>query len=732
MRLPRVRFTSRWVMVAVAVVAWTIAGVGLVVLLTLTGTELSQTDEFPLLAVARTDTSQTDERSLLIEKQTQPLSVDEHRTLCGKTLDEWISDLRTKPASERSEAAWALTYFGPAAKAAVPDLLEIMRIHKDDELQLNSVEALGRIGPDAAPAVPLLIKRLINQHCLLGEGGVIIERVEGNPKYALARIGGPAVLALIAVLNGPDAETRPCAVEILAMIGRPSKVAVPALTRLLREGSVTQRYAARALGRIGPDATQAVPDLYSLLCLKREDSLFKNLPRYESWEIVNAMARIGVLPIPKLVDVFLNEGSSAAAYDLSMLGPMASSAVPPLQRALNDPRPDVRIQAAIALAFIDPSIPEALTVLIDAFERHPSDALEVPLALARLGPHAKSALPRLFRLVEKGETPRGLVQALFRIDPEGQQCVPALIAALKHRDSYVVEASAECLGLLGPRAAASVPALTELATGGFHEPFANSNPRRSAAKALRRIGSAARPSIPALVAALKAQPGQLDDETTRAIVETLGSFGAESKSAVGILIDILKNRERYGEQYYIGVKEWSVRTAAALALGQIGPDAEVAVPILREAMNEFPARLRVPMIQVSDAAVIALLSLAPDGKEVAEKWVQSSRSPERRACVVAALGRTSLEGDAVTRMWLESVDDLVDGLDDRSEFHIRSMELYFERLGLLGVGGRVAAPRLNGLKRHANPWVRQWAGEALARIMRSDSNSSMRPGTTGL
>ena len=627
MRLPRVRFTARWMLVVAAVVAFTVTGMSIVVLLAVTRVELALTDGFPLLAVKQTESFRPDEVPVLTDNRTESSGRDELRSICSKTLDEWISDLRNKSRSERSEAAWALTYFGPAAKAAVPDLIEIIRIHKDDQLQLNCVEALGRIGPDAAPAVPLLINRFLKQRCNLGHGGVIIERVEGNPKYALARIRAPAVPALIDVLNGPDEGMRPCAAEVLAMIGRPAKAAVPSLSRSLRHGIVLRRHAAAALGRIGPDAAQAVPALYSLLSVKGENSLFGEMSRYESWNVVDAMARIGVLPIPKLVDVFLSEGSSAAAYDLSMLGPMATSAVPSLQRALNDPRLEVRIEAAIALAFIDPSVSDALTVLIDALEHHPTDAFEVPVALARSGPHAKSALPMLLRLVEKGETPRGLVQALVRIDPEGQQCVSALIAALKHRDSYVVEAAAECLGLLGPRAAASVPALTELVTRGFKEPSANSNPRASAAKALRRIGPAARPSIPALVAALKDQPGQVDDETVRAVVETLSSFGAEAKSAVGVLIDILKSHGRYQEHFYVGVREWSVRTATALALGQIGPDAEAAIPILREAMNEFPARYRVPMIQVSDGAVIALLTLAPDGKEVAEKWVRSSRSP---------------------------------------------------------------------------------------------------------
>ena len=188
------RFQVRWILVGAAMVAFAAAGVGIAFLLTSTRAQPSQAHEFPLLAVERTNPSQTDGRSLLIDKQTEPRPAHEQRTLCGKALDEWISDLRSTSRSKRSEAAWALAYFGPEAKAAVPDLIEIIRIDKDDPLQLNSVEALGRIGPDAAPAVPVLINRLLKQGCNLGHQGVIIERVVGNPKYALARIRAPARL----------------------------------------------------------------------------------------------------------------------------------------------------------------------------------------------------------------------------------------------------------------------------------------------------------------------------------------------------------------------------------------------------------------------------------------------------------------------------------------------------------------------------------------------------------
>jgi hypothetical protein len=44
------------------------------------------------------------------------------------------------------------------------------------------------------------------------------------------------------------------------------------------------------------------------------------------------------------------------------------------------------------------------------------------------------------------------------------------------------------------------------------------------------------------------------------------------------------------------------------------------------------------------------------------------------------------------------------------------VEGYFEFLGQFGTAGRLAIPRLNELGKHRNPWIRQWAGETLARI----------------
>jgi hypothetical protein len=65
---------------------------------------------------------------------------DDARTFCGKTLDGWIAALRTGSAHERSSAAFALSYYGPMAKDAVPDLGRVSATH----LELGHSRRLGK------------------------------------------------------------------------------------------------------------------------------------------------------------------------------------------------------------------------------------------------------------------------------------------------------------------------------------------------------------------------------------------------------------------------------------------------------------------------------------------------------------------------------------------------------------------------------------------------------------
>lgn len=79
---------------------------------------------------------------------------------------------------------------------------------------------------------------------------------------ALGRIGPAAVPALVSALQRPEAEARLQAIEVLGRMGPDAKDAVAELTRMLDDPDLRiRKAAARTLGLIGPEAAAAVPAL---------------------------------------------------------------------------------------------------------------------------------------------------------------------------------------------------------------------------------------------------------------------------------------------------------------------------------------------------------------------------------------------------------------------------------------------------------------------------------------
>src|SRR5262245_1884696 len=94
---------------------------------------------------------------------------------------------------------------------------------------------------------------------------ILREGNTGNASTAratLARIGEPAVPALVAALKDKESVVRAHAAEALSSMGAKAKAAVPALISSLKDESWEVRLpSAEALGRIGVDAKAAVPSL---------------------------------------------------------------------------------------------------------------------------------------------------------------------------------------------------------------------------------------------------------------------------------------------------------------------------------------------------------------------------------------------------------------------------------------------------------------------------------------
>jgi HEAT repeat protein len=187
--------------------------------------------------------------------------------------------------SLRNAAIQALGYIGPPARAAVPALLDELRIGN-----LTALDSLGSIGPAAAEAAPVILAEL--------------EQLEGERVQpwiiALGKVGSDsAVPFLIEFLRRQDEKARGAgggqtslflrqrAVEALGRIGPPARRAVPFLLELLtREegGSLVSVYfklaTIQALAGIGPDASEAVPVLEEIT--RSEKYKNSQLPQFAS------------------------------------------------------------------------------------------------------------------------------------------------------------------------------------------------------------------------------------------------------------------------------------------------------------------------------------------------------------------------------------------------------------------------------------------------------------------
>ena len=161
------------------------------------------------------------------------------------------------PSEEvRSIAEGALGDIGPEAAAAVHALI---RSVERGGFSINGIWALGRIGPEAKPAGPLL-KAIVRRKT----GRQLVYAAEAL--WRIEQSNTMSIPALIKGLGDSDRQTQAEAAEALRQIGEPAKCAVAALTEALRDSEQRVRLnAARALVEIGAEGNDAVEMLSGIL-----------------------------------------------------------------------------------------------------------------------------------------------------------------------------------------------------------------------------------------------------------------------------------------------------------------------------------------------------------------------------------------------------------------------------------------------------------------------------------
>ena len=347
---------------------------------------------------------------------------------------------------------------------------------------------LGSRSSDGVLAAPALKSALVDREFSVRFAAATALVNIGARGSETAAAGLPV---LIEGLKQEDKAIRSSAAQHLRIVGKPARLALPELKRVLgdKEPEVALE-AALALVEINPvEAAEAIPALIEGLKSTNETRV---APR--------------------------------AARALGVLGPIAKPAIPELVKGLASESPHLRIAAAEAAGRIDPDCGEkAAQVLVATFKQYKGGTFrhDAAKALILIGPPAKGALPTLLEELDKLQNRSFFLRleialTVMAIDPEtgksvaawirehvtkdgdeidydlarqirqlGTQAKPLmgeLIAMLGSKKGYLRECAALALGEIGSDAKDALPRLKELA-----EKDGNPNFRKLAANAIAKI-----------------------------------------------------------------------------------------------------------------------------------------------------------------------------------------------------------------------------------------------------
>lgn len=160
-------------------------------------------------------------------------------------------------AALRAAAAFADPASSPEDRETWFEYLDGCAALHDPHVQAAAVATLGRLAAEEESLIPLLVGFLASPDGFETPGPATgsWRSIAQETADLLAALGERAVPSLVLALGRPEESTRVLAADVLARIGSPAAArGIPALSRLLDDGSAMVRWAARdALARLAGD-----------------------------------------------------------------------------------------------------------------------------------------------------------------------------------------------------------------------------------------------------------------------------------------------------------------------------------------------------------------------------------------------------------------------------------------------------------------------------------------------
>lgn len=605
------------------------------------------------------------------------------------------------PAAQAGEDPKSLRYDGKSLAEWLAGLQSA-----DESQRKKASDALTEMGRQNRDSVPAIVDQLLETTADSDDD--LLRRIESYGPM-LYEIGAPVANALHPHLWNPKSDKKFRALLFVAILGGKAKPALPGVIETIEKDSDPKHFRAAML-------------------------------------VADRCSDPSLLPVlVRLLDDRADERSSAAAGILKRKEYPPDSYLPILKNWLRGKDKERRLRAFDLLFQLageaTPVMDELITVLqgTESFDR-----FGAAVVLGRIGPAAKKAIPALEELLtDKNDKFRLHVATAMLNIADHAQAEAELLRILKEGNAGEKLDVAEVLWR-HKRPAQVLLALNEILEKGDIEK------RRDAVQMLRKLGPAARVSIPLLTKMLD----DPDAEIKTFAIQALGRMGPEAKNAIEPLkaIDKQEIKElrffammalvrieasvRLVDQLvqHLKSKETGEVVGALRALGGMGPVAKPALPAIQEKLKDPDGYIRLHALEAEwfiartasirdkllKEAKIALpidrhdsaLSLGDlfraDAAFAVDDFIGMLWKDTDNSGVAEALGwigpAAKKAVPALTRILLAS------GIEP----NVCSASA--EALGLIGVDAKTALPALKQLLNHDDALVRIHAALALLRI----------------